>query len=83
MPDAPFPGHWRFVARAADGSAREASLSVDEEGWRLEVRLVTADGRAVGPAEVVTGPCCESALAALGLLAGATPLPGADRHSRN
>lgn len=83
MPDVPFPGQWRFAARAADGTSREAHLSVDEDGWRLEVRTVTADGRAIGPTEVVSGACCDAALVALGLLAGATPLPGADRHNPN
>lgn len=83
MLDVPFPGQWRFASRAADGSMRAAVLSVDEDGWRLEVRTVTIDGRALGPVEVVSGACRDRVLAALGLLAGATPLPGRDRHSPN
>ncbi len=83
MPDVPFPGQWKFAVRAADGAAREALLSVDEDGWRLEVRTVTVEGRAVGPVEVVSGASCDTVLVALGLLAGATPLPSADRHSPN
>lgn len=83
MLDVPFPGQWRFGAHAADGSAREAVLSVDEEGWRLEVRTVTIDGRAIGSVEVVCGGCRDRVLVALGLLAGATPCPGADRHCPN
>lgn len=67
----PETGEWAFRIDLADGRAVAAVLTVTADAWLLRARPVAADGRALGPGEVVVGWNDEPGLAALLLLAGA------------
>ncbi len=71
MPDQQRAGEWEFRACLADGRTVAAVLTLTADSWLLRVRPVTADGRVLGPTEVVVGWRDDPALAALLLLAGA------------